>query len=150
MKAYRLVKAKHAVDAFNGKGAKLYGGRWNAVGTPMVYAAQSRALAAIETLVHTAGADRRIQYVMYEIEIPDGLVRTFDRKKLPSDWQNLTPPASLQVIGSAWQVSRQSPALLVPSVMIQEECCILLNPEHPDTKDIQVHYPTAFEFDGRL
>ena len=92
MKAYRLVKAKRAVEAFNGEGARLYGGRWNAVGAPMVYAAQSRALAAMETLVHTAGADRRIQYVMYEIEIPDGLVVTFDRKKLPADWRSLTPP----------------------------------------------------------
>ena len=150
MKAYRLVKAKHAVDAFNGEGAKLYGGRWNAVGTPMVYAAQSRALAAMETLAHTAGADRRIQYVMYEIEIPDTLVLTFDRKNLPPDWQNLSPPASLQAIGSAWQANQQSPALLVPSVMIQEEGCVLLNPKHQNTKDIQVHYPTPFEFDGRL
>ena len=150
MRAYRLVKAKHALDAFNGEGAKRYGGRWNAVGTPMVYAAQSRALAAMETLVHAAGVDRRIQYVMYEIEIPDGLVLIFDKKKLPADWQNLSPPASLQAIGSAWQESLQSPALLVPSVMIQEECCILLNPEHPDTKPIQIHYPTPFEFDARL
>lgn len=150
MKAFRLVKAKHAVDAFNGEGAKLYGGRWNAVGTPMVYAAQSRALAAMETLVHTTGADRRIQYVMYEIDIPDALVMTFNPNNLPPDWQNLSPPASLQALGSAWQANQQSPALLVPSVMIQEECCVLLNPKHPETKDIQVHYPTAFEFDGRL
>lgn len=150
MKAYRLVKAKHVLDAFNGEGAKRYGGRWNAVGTPMVYAAQSRALAAMETLVHTSGADRRIQYVMYEIEIPDGLVLTYDRKKLPSDWQNLSPPSSLQSIGSAWQESLQSPALRVPSVMIEQECCILLNPEHPDTKAIHIHYPMPFEFDGRL
>ena len=150
MRAYRLVKAKHALDAFNGEGAKRYGGRWNAVGTPMVYAAQSRALAAMETLVHAAGADRRIQYVMYEIEIPDRLVLTFDRKNLPADWRSLSPPASVQAIGSAWQESLQSPALLVPSVMIQEECCILLNPEHPNTKAIQIHYPTPFEFDGRL
>ena len=150
MRAYRLVKAKHALDAFNGEGAKRYGGRWNAVGSPMVYAAQSRALAAMETLVHAAGADRRIQYVMYEIEIPDRLVLTFDRKNLPADWRSLSPPASVQAIGSAWQENLQSPALLVPSVMIQEECCILLNPEHPDTKAIQIRYPTPFEFDGRL
>ena len=150
MKAYRLVKARHAAEAFNGEGARLYGGRWNAVGTPMVYAAQSRALAAMETLIHTSGADRRIQYVMFEIDIPDRLARTFDRDDLPPDWQSLSPPASLQAIGSAWQASRESPALLVPSVMIQEEYCILLNPEHPDTQAIQVHYPMRFEFDGRL
>lgn len=150
MRAYRLVKAKHAAEAFNGEGARLYGGRWNAVGTPMVYAAQSRALAAMETLVHTTGADRRIAYVMFEIEIPDALVITFDRNALPPDWQNLSPPASLQALGSDWQASRLSAALRVPSVMIQEEYCVLLNPEHPDTQAIQVHYPSPFEFDGRL
>ena len=150
MKAYRLVKARHAAEAFNGEGARLYGGRWNAVGTPMVYAAQSRALAAMETLVHTSGADRRIQTVIYEIDIPDRFAHTLDRNDLPPDWQSLSPPASLQAIGSAWQASRESPALLVPSVMIQEEYCILLNPEHPDTQAIQVHYPMPFEFDGRL
>ena len=150
MKAYRLVKARHATEAFNGEGARLYGGRWNAVGTPMVYAAQSRALAAMETLVHTSGADRRIQTVIYEIDIPDRFAHTLDRNDLPPDWQSLSPPASLQAIGSAWQASRESPALLVPSVMIQEEYCILLNPEHPDTQAIQVHYPMPFEFDGRL
>ena len=150
MKAYRLVKARHATEAFNGEGARLYGGRWNAVGTPMVYAAQSRALAAMETLVHTSGAYRRIQYVIYEIDIPDRFAHTLDRNDLPPDWQSLSPPASLQAIGSAWQASRQSTALLVPSVMIREEYCILLNPEHPDTRAIQVHYPMPFEFDGRL
>jgi len=150
MKAYRLVKARHAADAFNGEGARLYGGRWNSVGTPMVYAAQSRALAAMETLVHTAGADRRIQYVMFEIDIPDELVRTFDPGQLPADWQSLRPPTSLQAIGSAWQARRQSPALLVPSVLIQQEWCVLLNPAHPDTQRIRVHYPVPFEFDGRL
>ena len=150
MKAFRLVNARHAAEAFNGEGARRYGGRWNAVGTPMVYAAQSRARAAMETLVHTSGADRRIQYVMYEIDIPDRFTRTFERNNLPPDWQSLSPPASLQAIGSAWQVSRQSPALRVPSVMIQEEYCILLNPEHADSRAIQVHYPMRFEFDGRL
>lgn len=150
MKAYRLVKAKHAVDAFSGEGARVYGGRWNRVGTPMVYAAQSRALAAMETLVHTSGSGRRLKYVMFEIDIPDALVQTFDRARLPADWQSLVPPASLQTIGSAWQASKASAALLVPSVLIQQENCILLNPQHPDTTRIMIHFPVAFEFDDRL
>ena len=150
MRAYRLVKAKHAVDAFNGEGARVYAGRWNAPGIPMVYAAQSRALATMETLVHTLGADRRLQYVMYEIEIPDRLIETFPPSGLPRDSQNLVPPPSLQALGTVWQQSRRSAALLVPSALIREECCVLLNPEHPGTADISIHYPVPFEFDGRL
>lgn len=150
MQAYRLVKAKHAVAAFNGEGARVYGGRWNGVGTPMVYAAQSRALAAIETLVHTSGSGRRLDYVMFEIDIPDALVQIFDRTRLPADWHSLVPPASLQAIGSAWQAGKTSAVLLVPSVLIRQENCVLLNPEHPDISQIMIHYPVAFEFDERL
>ena len=150
MQAFRLVKAKHAIEAFNGEGARRYGGRWNTPGIPMVYAAQSRALAAMETLIHTAGADRRLAYVMYEIEIPERLLQTIAPKDLPPDWRNLTPPLSVQAIGSAWQQSQQSAALLVPSVLVGEECCVLLNPLHPDTAHISINYPVPFEFDSRL
>jgi hypothetical protein len=38
----------------------------------------------------------------------------------------------------------------VPSVIIPEESCILLNPEHPDTDKVLVGYPVAFAFDERL
>ncbi len=36
----------------SGKGAEVTGGRWNAKGTPVVYASEARALACLETLVH--------------------------------------------------------------------------------------------------
>ena len=150
MNAYRLVKAKHAAEAFTGEGARVYGGRWNSVGTPMVYAAQSRALAAMETLVHTSGSGRRLDYVMFEIDIPDLLLQNVDHASLPGDWQSLVPPASLQVIGSEWQASMASAVLLVPSVLIQQESCVLLNPEHADTAQIMIHYPVDFAFDERL
>src|SRR5204863_6047762 len=52
VRAYRIFKPKHAATAFTGEGARLYGGRWNNKGTPMVYTAGSRALAALEMLVH--------------------------------------------------------------------------------------------------
>jgi len=150
MNAYRLVKAKHAAEAFTGEGARVYGGRWNSAGTPMVYAAQSRALAAMETLVHTSGSGRRLRYVMFEIEIPDSLLQQIDPARLPGDWQSRVPPTSLQVIGSAWQTSMASAVLLVPSALIQQESCVLLNPEHPDTAQIIIHYPVDFVFDERL
>ena len=52
MRCYRLVKARHALEAFTGAGARSFGGRWNRAGTPMVYAAESLALAPLETVVH--------------------------------------------------------------------------------------------------
>jgi RES domain-containing protein len=35
--AWRIIPVRYQDAAFNGKGAKEYGGRFNRVGTPMVY-----------------------------------------------------------------------------------------------------------------
>ena len=150
MRAFRIVKARHALNAFSGEGARTYGGRWNHPGVPMVYAAQSRALAALEALAHFAGAERRIEFIVFAIEIPGALVMRLDAARLPGDWRNEMAPASTQDIGTRWQREGASVALEVPSVLIPQESCVLLNPQHPDTDKVMVLYPEAFHFDGRL
>jgi RES domain-containing protein len=70
MRAFRIVKKRHALTAFSGDGARAYGGRWNFPGIPMVYAAHTRALAALESLAHFGGAERRLAFITFEIEIP--------------------------------------------------------------------------------
>jgi RES domain-containing protein len=150
MRAFRISKARHAAEAFSGEGARSYGGRWNHPGVPMVYAAQSRALAALEALAHFAGAERRIAFVVFEIEIPDALVVRLDAAKLPRDWRNEMAPTSTQDIGTRWQRQGASVALEVPSVLIPQETCLLLNPLHADTDKVMVRYPEKFRFDGRL
>ena len=48
---WRLVTPRFARTAFSGEGARLYGGRWNRKGVPMVYTAGSLSLAVLEMLV---------------------------------------------------------------------------------------------------
>lgn len=150
MRAYRIVKERHALSSFSGEGARAYGGRWNRPGTPMVYAAESRALAALESLAHFGGAELAIAVVVFEIEIPDAVTERLPVKDLPADWRREEPPASTQELGSRWQSSGRSAALVVPSVLIPQESCVLLNPGHPDTRKIMVGYPEPFAFDPRL
>ena len=150
MLAWRIVKKRHVLDAFSGEGAREYGGRWNMPGTPMVYAAQSRALAALEALAHFGGAERHIEFVVFEIEIPDDALKRVEPSSLPSDWRTATPNPRTQALGSEWQASGASAALLVPSALIPQEFCVLLNPEHADTARILVRYPEPFSFDARL
>jgi RES domain-containing protein len=150
MRAYRIVKKRHVVDAFSGAGASAYGGRWNRPGTPMVYAAESRALAALEALAHFAGEERRISFVIFEIDIPGEAMLTLDESTLPADWRSPEPREGTQDPGSSWQAAGKSTALLVPSALIAKEHCVLLNPEHPDTRYVMISYPEPFEFDPRL
>jgi RES domain-containing protein len=150
MQAFRIVKKRHALTAFSGDGAREYGGRWNVPGVPMVYTAQSRALAALESLAHYAEAERRIAFVIFEVQVPDALVMRLPPQRLPSDWRGEEPGAATQQIGSEWQRAGESVALLVPSALIPQESCVLLNPAHPDTEQVMIGYPEPFEFDGRL
>ncbi|HEX6633280.1 MAG TPA: RES family NAD+ phosphorylase [Usitatibacter sp.] len=150
MQAFRIVKERHVLTAFSGDGARAYGGRWNRPGVPMVYAAQTRALAALEALAHFAGAERRISFVTFEIEVPDSLVIRVSPAELPTDWRSEEPRPSTQDLGSDWQLRADSVALLVPSVLIPQEYCLLLNPEHRDTRKVMIRYPEPFRFDGRL
>jgi len=150
MRAYRIVKKRHMLTAFSGDGARAYGGRWNFSGIPMVYAAHTRALAALESLAHFGGAERRLKFVTFELEIPDRLAIRVDVADLPRDWRSAEPSPLTQALGSEWQRNGRSAALLVPSVLVPQECCVLLNPEHPDTAKIMVSYPEAFSFDARL
>ena len=150
MRAYRIAKLKHAAIAFTGEGARAFGGRWNLPGIPMVYAAHTRALAALEALAHFAGAERRIPFVTFEIEIPDDLAIHVKVESLRRDWKSTFPTPTTMVLGSNWQRGGKSVALVVPSVLIPQEYCVLLNPEHPDTRKVMVGYPEPFEFDGRL
>ena len=150
MQAFRIVKERHALTAFSGDGAREFGGRWNWPGVPMVYAAQTRALAALESLAHFGGAERRIAFVIFTLEVPDALIDRLDAERLPADWRREEAPASTKDAGSAWQARGESVALLVPSVLIPQEHCLLLNPAHPDTRKVMVHYPEPFRFDSRI
>ena len=150
MQAFRIVKKRHALTAFSGDGARTYGGRWNLPGTPMVYAAQTRALAALESLAHFGGAERRMAFVTFEIEVPDRLAIRLEAAELPRDWRRSEPSAATQALGSEWQREGRSVALVIPSVLVPQEHCLLLNPEHPDTDKIRVTFPEAFTFDSRL
>ena len=150
MQAFRIVKKRLALAAFSGDGARAYGGRWNFPGIPMVYAAHTRALAALESLAHFGGAERRMEFLVFEIEIPDKLAMRVEPSRLPRDWRSDEPSPLTQALGSEWQRSAKSAALVVPSVLVPQECNVLLNPEHPDIDEIMVTYPEPFTFDGRL
>jgi RES domain-containing protein len=150
MKAWRISKQKHARTAFSGDGARLYGGRWNSPGVPVVYVAESQSLAVLEVLVHLDAPALLEKYVFLEVGFDASLVTDLDRNSLPKNWQSDPVPEAIQAIGDRWVLSGDSAVLRVPSILVPEESNFLLNPRHPDFRKIGVSRPQPFRFDPRL
>src|SRR3990172_341094 len=95
--AWRIVKARHAPNAFDGEGARLEGGRWNSPGTPLVYASESAALATLELLVHLRRRSILSAYVLIACTFDEALVERLDSKRLPPNWRSYPAPPELQL-----------------------------------------------------
>ena len=149
LQIFRIVKAKHANTAFDGEGAKLFGGRWNHEGSPVVYASGSLALAALEMLVKWENFPNHVDFVSVTASLPSDItIQTLEN--LPTNWNVYPVPATTQECGTEWLKNQSSAVLKLPSVIIQTEFNYLLNPLHPDFKKIQIENPTPFSFDQRL
>ncbi|WP_291909783.1 RES family NAD+ phosphorylase [Chitinophaga sp. CB10] len=150
MDVYRISKCAYIND-LSGTGARLYGGRWNSKGHSIVYTAGSRALAALEVLVHIPLKNIIQDFCIAAIHIPDNIgIKTLTPEELPANWQSLTPLPELQCIGDEWIETAKYPVLKIPSVIIADEYNFLINPEHPEAAEILVRKTQPFQFDQRL
>ncbi len=147
LQAWRIVKMKHAATAFSGEGARLYGGRWNSAGVSLVYTSCTRALAALESLVHL-NPPVIFTYAAIPVEFDDALVEKVSA--LPPGWKDSPPPPSTRALGDLWAAQARTAVLELPSVIIPGESNYLLNPAHPDFKKIVLGKPESFSFDPRL
>lgn len=146
---WHITTRRFAASAFTGEGARLYGGRWNRVGLPLVYTAQSRALALLEMLVQDEPL--RANYVL----IPALIGKTVSRttvllSALPPNWRSAQHLDALQATGQHWLASGESCVLAVPSAVVPLELNYLINPMHPDFSHIRVGEPEILDTDSRL
>jgi RES domain-containing protein len=148
--SWRITSAEFAKTAFDGKGAKLYGGRWNSAGTSVVYTSSSAALAALELLVRIKKRERLRGYVIFACTFDETLIDSVSRAMLPAGWRGHPGPAALLTIGDEWVRQMRSAVLEVPSVIIETESNYLLNPGHPDFSQITIAEPIPFALDVRL
>lgn len=150
MRLWRVSKAKFADKSFSGEGARLFGGRWNFVGIPMIYTSPSLALAAMEFFVHLDPSDAPRDLVSVMAGFPDDLpTERVDALQLPADWRKIDNEY-LQKLGSNWANSRRTVALIVPSAVIDGELNVLLNPAHPDFSKLKIDSAKPFHFDERM
>lgn len=130
IKAYRIVKQKWADSAFDGEGAKRYGGRWNSRGKACVYLAGSESLAILEILVHLDTQRFLTHYELFELQLPKRNVVYLDPEKLPACWREEPAPPETAEIGDVWLSEGSELALALPSVIVPREWNFLLNPKH--------------------
>ncbi|GJL34039.1 hypothetical protein TUM17576_08590 [Enterobacter hormaechei] len=148
---WRLVKERYALTAFDGYGARTFGGRWNSPGHECVYLGESKALCVLETLVHLEIEDIAKGYCFLTLDVPRNLIATLDLAALPADWKADPPPVSTQHIGDEWLASTKNGLILrVPST-ITGEWNALFNPEHPQAaKVLKSVKSEPFMLDPRL
>lgn len=149
IEAVRLISPRYVDGAFDGEGARLYGGRWNSKGISMVYAASSFALAALEMLVHLGDTnllEGLFVYITASFDEKD--VITLDPALLPKNWRD--DVRITRTVGDEWVTNRASLVFKVPSVVIPAESNYLINPTHPDAGKLRLTAPQPFQFDPRL
>jgi RES domain-containing protein len=140
MKVFRMHRSVRLPS--NYVGAMDAGGRWNSIGTPMLYTAQHLSLACIEVLVHMDKSELPRDYVWSGADISDDVGSL--------SFGDLNHVSSCQAAGDRWIRETGQLAIRVPSVVIPEEFNVLLNPTSAEYDKVRWSEPRPFRFDPRL
>jgi RES domain-containing protein len=149
MQVFRIFPARYRASAFTGIGGLYAARRWNHLGTPMVYCATSRALAVLEFFVNLEPNQAPDDLLMAAATVHEDMIEKLSLSLLPSDWRELDS-LPCRDLGSGWVKAACSAALLVPSVVVDGDWNVLLNPAHPDFPKVEVGEPIPFRFDPRM
>lgn len=142
----------YAADDMSGAGAEKLGGRWNAVGTAIVYTSENRALAHLEAIVHLGAGDLPLNRFLVRIDVPDDVwmaAETVDTSKLIG-WDAEPAGKTSMDFGTDWAKSLKSALLFVPSIIVPDECNVLVNPVHPDAGKLKATKVRKIAFDARV
>ena len=120
--------------------------------TYLVYTAESRALATLEVSVHLdLSEDLPIDRYYVEISIPDDIgILELKPEDLPDHWDIYPPSIETQYIGDDFINDNEAAVLKVPSCIVPLEYNYLINPNHPDSKEIRVISTKPLTFDKRF
>jgi RES domain-containing protein len=146
-----LWRISNFVD-FSGEGGLGASGRWHTEGRLVIYLADCPAGAMLERIVHMTDMyeDAFLPqfYQLLKVAVPDELVIKQLNTIAPADWKERLE--FTRNLGDAWLISRETPLAQVPSAIAPHTWNYLLNPEHPDAKQVQVAEVIHEHFDNRL
>lgn len=142
---------KERAQDISGKGAFLYGGRWNSEGTFMLYTSLNVSLAMLELLVHADESEVPPQMFISQIEIMEkATIYEFPDQELPKAWRE---PGNFQLkmLGDRMMAEKKYIGFKVRSAVLPSEWNILLNPLFPGYAElVEVRTIDKIETDIRL
>lgn len=145
---YRIADKRFSND-LSGKGAALYGGRWNPKNVPVLYLASSVSLATLEVLVRFHDFNIINDYQLVIVHIPDNLVReTILPETLTQNW--IQKIEETRALGFDWFSKRSSILLEIPSAVVPIDKNYLINPLHFEIDKVEIIDIVDFNFDNRL
>lgn len=133
---YRAAQIENIQTVFSGMGGLYAAGRWNHLGRKIVYCSQSISLCTLEWLSHNGLSVSGFSYYRYAIDVPDDLIKCFPELELPDEW-NKTPAVDItRNFAEEHLFASSQLAIAVPSVMVPEECNLLINPLHQSFAEV--------------
>jgi len=152
MVVYRLCKQKYKQD-LSGKGAELFGGRWNPVGLAALYTSENISLCILETLVQSPRILVPKDLVLLSIMIPSRYEKELvkiTKQQLKKGWDSLDQNSITGQLGKSYFLEKEKLGIIVPSAVVQQEKNIVLNTNHPKFKYVKIKSTTKYNFDQRL
>ncbi len=150
MIVFRLGRPNRIED-ISGTGAKLFGGRWNSPGFPVLYTSESSSLCILEVLVNSSSDYLTGAFSLAIIELDDTLsVTDLSADELPTSWNWYPHQAATQQLGNQWLANQDHPLLRVPSAVNAFEHNLLVNPALIGPEQLKILTIENFAFDQRL
>jgi RES domain-containing protein len=134
-------------DPLDGQGAALYPGRWNEVGTRLLYASPNPSLAVLETLNHLA-PNQFGERELLELDVPDEAVEDATASAVVAPFFR-GEDRTTQAFGSVWAGEARTLVLLVPSAAMPIEYNTLLNPMHVSFVQVKLLRKIRYTLDPR-
>lgn len=149
MLVYRIAKWKFIGD-LTGTGARLFGGRWNREGLPVLYTSTHLSLAVLELLANNVRQliDKEYGYII--LEVPGDQISFLPIDKLSEGWRMHPYTEETIVTGTEWLQGQSSLALGVPSAVLKQEQNVLINPVHPEFSEVRIVGKELLDLDGRV
>jgi RES domain-containing protein len=147
VKGYRIANVNYPI--FSSKGARVRGGRWNPIGSEVIYASEHLSLSLLELRVH-----------LHHVPLPASYqyVEFFSREEVSCEkvesqgfnsW-DINDRHETQNYGRLWLKEQRSLILFIPSIILPHEYNMVINPAHFEFSLLIVCKPQPLAFDTRL